>query len=257
MGTSTEQVVDSLWTAFGSGDYQPEQWKGKLTVEQAYPVQLGMLARKLAGGEQQAGWKVGLTAPHMREMFGNPDPVFGHLLASARKDSGHRFVHATLRSPAVESELMITLASDLSGPSVTPQSARGAIASIAPALEIVELGRAEMRRDLGLAIADNVSQAAFVHGAPIDFGADLDFGAVQAKVEVNGEIVADVVGKDVIDNQLQTLAWLANTLHRFGRSLRAGDRIMTGSFTKPLPIGASASVRTTFSGIGTVDARFD
>jgi len=254
---STEQVVDSLWAAFGSGDFQPEQWKGKLTVEQAYPVQMGMLAHKLAGGEQQAGWKVGLTAPHMREMFANPDPVFGHLLASARKDSGHRFAHAPLRSPAVESELMITLGSDLDGPSATPETARRAIASVAPALEIVELGRAEMRRDLGLAIADNVSQYAFVHGAPVSLGPDLDFGAVQAKVEIDGEVVADVVGRDVIDNQLQTLAWLANTLHRFGRSLRAGDRIMTGSFTKPLPLGAGSSVRTTFSGIGTVEARFD
>jgi len=66
-----------------------------------------------------------------------------------------------------------------------------------------------------------------------------------------------VLGKDVIDNQLQTLAWLANSLHRFGRSLRAGDRIMTGSFTKPLPVTAGTSVRTTFPGIGSVEARFD
>lgn len=254
---SVDQIVDALWNAFRAGNYQPAEWLGKLSVEDAYPVQMGMLARKLADGEQQAGWKVGLTAPHMREMFRNPDPVFGHLLASARKDSGHRFTHASLRSPAVESELMITLGKDLSGPDATPEQARTAIASVAPALEIVELGRAEMRRDLGLAISDNVSQCAFVHGAPVAPGQGLDFGAVQAKVEIDGAVVADVLGKDVIDNQLQTLAWLANTLHRFGRSLRAGDRIMTGSFTKPLPIGAGSSVRTTFSGLGTVEARFE
>ena len=40
-------------------------------------------------------------------------------------------------------------------------------------------------------------------------------------------------------------------------SLRAGERIMTGSFTKPLPIQAGTSVRTTFSRIGTVEAWFD
>ena len=55
-------------------------------------------------------------------------------------------------------------------------------------------------------------------------------------VEVNGEVVAEVVGREVIDHQLQTLAWLAATLHRFGRGLRAGDCIMTGSFTRPLPM---------------------
>lgn len=254
---STQRIVESLWDAFRSGDYQPAQWKGKLTVAEAYAVQLGMLARKLAGGEAQAGWKVGLTAPQMREMFRNPDPVFGHLLDSARKDSGHRFTHASLRSPAVENELMITLGSDLSGPDATPDQVRAAIASVAPALEIVELGRADMRSDLALGICDNVAQCAFVHGAPVPMTAGLDFGAVRATVEIDGQLVADVVGRDVIDNQLHTLAWLVNALHRFGASLRAGDRIMTGSFTRPLPVAAGAAVRTTFAGIGTVEARFD
>jgi len=254
---STDRIVESLWESFQRGEYLPVEWKGKLSISEAYPVQMGMLGRKLAGGAQQAGWKVGLTAPHMRELFRNPDPVFGHLLVSARKDSGHRFSHAALRSPAVESELMITLGQDLHGPAATVDDARRAIASVAPALEIVELGRADMRADLALAIADNVAQHAFVHGAPAAIDADLDFGTVQAKVEINGEVVADVVGRDVIDNQLQTLAWLANSLHRFGRNLRAGDRIMTGSFTKPLPVAAGTSVRTTFAGIGTVESRFD
>jgi len=252
-----EHIVDSLWSSFQRGNFLPDEFKGKLTLDDAYPIQLGMLARKLASGESQAGWKVGLTAPQMREMFRNPEPVFGHLLESARKDSGHRFTHAALRTPAVENELLITLGKDLSGPDATPEQARAAIATVAPALEIVELGRADMRSDLALAISDNVAQLAFVHGAPVPVAAGMDFGAVQARVEIDGEVVADVAGRDVIDNQLQTLAWLANVLCRFGRSLRAGDRIMTGSFTKPLPVSAGTSVRTTFAGIGTVEARFD
>lgn len=254
---STERIVESLWNSFQSGNFLPDAFKGRLTLDDAYPIQLGMLARKLARGESQAGWKVGLTAPHMREMFRNPEPVFGHLLDSARKDSGHRFTHSALRAPAVENELLITLGSDLSGPAATPEQARAAIATIAPALEIVELGRADMRSDLALAISDNVAQRAFVHGTPVPLAAGMDFGAVQARVEINGEVVADVVGREVIDNQLQTLAWLANLLHRFGRHLRAGDRIMTGSFTRPLPVSAGTAVRTTFAGIGTVEARFD
>lgn len=254
---SIDRTVETLWEHHQRGEYLPPEWKGKLAMEDAYRVQLGLLERKLARGEQQAGWKVGLTAPHMRELFRNPDPVFGHLLASGRKDSGHAFVFAELRTPAVENELMITLAHDLSGPSATAQDARRAIASIAPALEIVELGRADMRVDLALAIADNVAQHAYVHGATVPLDSNLDLGQVQAKVEINGEVVADVLGREVIDNQLQTLAWLANILHRFGKTLRAGDRIMTGSFTKPLPVTTGTSVQTHFAGIGTVETRFD
>lgn len=252
---SIEQTVQSLWENHARGVFLPPEWLGKLAMEDGYRAQLGLLDRKLASGARQAGWKVGLTAPHMREMFRNPDPVFGHLLQSARKDSGHEFAWADLRKPAVESELMITLARDLAGPAVTSDEARNAIATVAPALELVELGRADMRTDLALAVADNVAQCAFIHGTPVPLG-QIDFGAVSAKVEVNGAVVADVIGRDVIDNQLQTLAWLAATLYRFGKGLRAGDCIMTGSFTKPLPIEQGDRIRTTFGGIGEVSASF-
>lgn len=252
---SIERTVQSLWESHARGECLPPEWMGKLTMEDGYRAQIGLLERKVAGGARQVGWKVGLTAPHMREMFRNPEPVFGHLLQSARKDSGHTFSWSDLRKPAAESELMITLARDLVGPSVTTDEARRAIATVAPALELVELGRADMRIDLALAVADNVAQCAFIHGAPVPLG-EIDFGAVSAKVEVNGTVVADVVGRDVIDNQLQTLAWLAGTLHRFGKGLRAGDCIMTGSFTKPLPMEQGDRIRTVFGGIGEVSASF-
>ncbi|MFO1319041.1 MAG: fumarylacetoacetate hydrolase family protein [Burkholderiales bacterium] len=252
---STETLVQSLWDHHARGEFLPPEWMGKLVMADGYRAQLGLLDRKVAGGARQVGWKVGLTAALMREMFRNPEPVFGHLLQSGRRDSGHAFIWSDLRKPAVESELLITLASDLQGPAVTVDDARRAIASVAPALEIVELGRADMRTDLALAVADNVAQHAFVHGAAVPLG-DLDFGAVRAKVEVNGEVVAEVVGREVIDHQLQTLAWLAATLHRFGRGLRAGDCIMTGSFTRPLPMQPGDRVRTTFDVIGAVSASF-
>ncbi len=252
---SNEQTVQSLWDNHARGIFLPQEWLGKLAMEDGYRAQLGLLERKVAGGARQVGWKVGLTAPHMREMFRNPEPVFGYLLQSGRKESGHAFTWADLRKPAVESELMITLARDLGGPAVTNDEARNAIATVAPALELVELGRADMRTDLALAVADNVAQCAFIHGTPVAIG-QLDFGAVSAKVEINGAVVADVVGREVIDNQLQTLVWLTGTLHRFGKGLRAGDCIMTGSFTKPLPMERGDRIRTEFGGIGQVSALF-
>lgn len=252
---STEQTVQSLWEHRSRGDCFPAEWKGRLDKDEAYRVQLGLLARKIGAGERQAGWKVGLTAEGLRVAFGSPEPVFGHLLQSARTTSGHAFAWSDLKKAAVESELLITLGRDLSGPSVTAEDARGAVASIAPALEIVDLGRADMKGDLPLTVADNVMQFAFVHAAPIPLGS-LDFGGVRAKVTIDDEVVADVVGRDVIDNQLETLAWLAKTLHRYGRALRAGECVMTGSFTKPLPVERGARIRTVFEGIGEVTTSF-
>ena len=134
---STEQCIQALWEAHQRGDFFPQAWRGKLELPEAYRVQLGLLDRKLARGERQAGWKVGLTADVMREMFGGKEPVFGYLLESGSVASGHAFRFAELRTPMVENELLVTLAQDLSGPGATAQDARRAVGTIAPALESV------------------------------------------------------------------------------------------------------------------------
>jgi 2-keto-4-pentenoate hydratase len=253
---STEQCVQALWESHQRGDFFPEAWRGKLDLPEAYRVQLGLLERKVAGGERQAGWKVGLTADVMREMFGGKEPVFGYLLESGSISSGHRFRFSELRTPMVENELLITLAQDLSGPNASAQDARRAVATIAPALEIVEMRGPNMREDMPLAITDNVAQRAFVHGTAIALPAAIDLGGIRATVRVNGEVKATPLGREAIDNQLQTLAWLANALHRHGRRLQAGQRIMTGSFTKPMPVAQGDVYETSFSDVGVVSAAF-
>jgi 2-keto-4-pentenoate hydratase len=253
---STEQAIEALWEHQQRGDVFPAAWRGKLDLEEAYRVQLGILERKLARGERQAGWKVGLTADSMREMFGGTEPVFGYLLESGSVPSGHAFRFAELRTPMVEHELLVTLAQDLPGPDATPEAAARAIAAVAPAFEIVEMRGADMKADMPLAITDIVAQRAFVHGTAIPFSDEVDFGEVRATVRINGEVRATPLGREVIDHQLRTLAWLANALHRYGKRLQAGQRIMTGSFTKPVPARAGDRFETGFSGVGLVQTTF-
>lgn len=252
----TAQLVASLLGSYQRGDYCPESLRGKLDIDDAYRAQLGLLETRLADGERQAGWKVGLTADAMREMFGSSEPAFGYLLQRGSMVSGTVLPFADLRTPLVENEILVTLDCDLAGPGVSPEDARGAIRTIAPALEIVEMRGSDMRIDVPLGIADNLSQYAFVHGEPIALPADLDFGDIQAEVRVNGELRESVRGSDVMDNQLQTIAWLANALHRFDVRLLAGQQIMTGSFTKPVPVAAGDKIETRFSTVGTVSVQF-
>lgn len=252
-----DQVVAALHESYRQGDYCPSSWIGKLDLDAAYRAQLGLLGCMLADGDKQAGWKVGLTADSMRELFGSHEPAFGYLLERGSMPSGTTLHFADLRNPMVENEILVTLASDLAGPRVTSEDAREAIREIAPAFEIVEMRGADMRVDMPLAIADNLSQFAFVHGRPMALPVDFDFSDVQAEVLVNGQLRETVCGGDAMDNQLQTIAWLANTLSRFGRRLRAGERIMTGSFTKPIGVTAGDSIETRFDGVGAVCVRFD
>ena len=63
-------------------------------------------------------------------------------------------------------------------------------------------------------------------------------------------------GKAAMDNPIDSVAWLANALAPLGGSLKAGQVILTGTFTKPPAANKGDRFETHFSGLGTVTASF-
>ncbi len=250
------QVVEEFWLSQRQGVYFPPQWEDRLTLDEGYQVQLGLMERNIAEGARQVGWKVGLTAVAIQEQFQVHEPVFGYLLDSAPHETGVRFAMDELISPGVENELCVTLGSDLTGPGVTQEQALEASATVRPALEIVER-RGNLTRHLGIALADNGQQKAIVLGQETPLGPGVaDLGTVTVKVLVNGELMATGRGEDVMGHPMRSVAWLANKVAEFGRHLRAGDLIMTGSFTQQFSMSRGYSVTASFDPLGSVSASF-
>lgn len=253
---AVDEAIEIKWQGLQRGDHAPEALRGKLSLHDAYQVQLGVLEHYRANGETQAGWKIGLTADAIRQSYATSDPAFGFLLESNAYVSGHRFKVTDIVNPAIESELCFTLGATLRGPGVTREQALNAVSAVAPAFEVVSL-QVNMAADLPLGIADNVSQWGYVtHTAVEPYPKDLMLGDVSAEVKTDDNVIATLLGADVIDDQLQSLAWLANQLAGFGRALEAGQRVITGSFTKPLPVKQGESWETRFSSVGAVSATF-
>ena len=251
------EAIETLWRTTRSGQYPPPGLEKVLNFEDAYQIQLGILERRIVAGEQLAGWKVGLSSDATRHMFGLDAPVSAYLLASRRFESGQAFAYNSISKPIIESELCIIMGLTLKGPGITKEQALAAVGGAAPALELVDM-RFNIGADLPLGVADGVAQWGFVTGPAVTpYPADLDLGAMTAETKRNGEVVASVQGKDAIDNQIQTIAWLANHLAHYDLALEAGQCIMTGSMTKPIPIEKGDTWETTFSSIGTVSATFD
>jgi 2-keto-4-pentenoate hydratase len=252
-----ESAAKLIFDNAKKGVHYPEELKGQLDMQAAYRTQQAVLALHLASGEEQAGWKIGFTSPAVRTHFRSDSPVFGYLLAHRGFSSGLSFSFADMIAPLIESELCFVLAKPLKGPGVTAGQALDAVASVAPAFELLE-GRGDMAADLGLGVADDVLQWGWVTGAEVrPYPRDLKLGALRAEITRNGETVLDVRGKDVIDNQLESIAWLANRVADFGASLKVGQRILSGSFSRPLPLARGERWETRFSGVGSVAARFD
>ena len=200
-----------------------------------------------AAGERQIGWKVGLTSKAIQQQFNVHEPVFGCILES--RPTGHVFAPADLISPGFENELCLRLGRDLSG-TITRDDARAAIDAVFPALEIIET-RGNLTEQLALALADNAQQKTVILGSPVPLPAHPDL--VECRVVINGEAAATGTGDAVRGNPLNSLVWLSAKLAEFGRSLKAGDIIMSGSFTRQFPIRPGDTIRCEFSGVGAVE----
>jgi 2-keto-4-pentenoate hydratase len=246
MAQTIDTMIDTFWQARQQGIYFPPEYFSQLTLDQAYRIQLGLIARRVAAGERQIGWKVGLTAPAIQRQFGFHEPVFGCVLDS--KSSGHVFAPGDLIEPGFENELCMRLRTSLSG-EVSLEQARDAIDCVHPALEIIET-RGPFTEQLALAMADNAQQKTIILGDPSPLPANP--AAIEARVSVNGTQIATGTGDAVLGNPLHSVVWLAAKLTEYGRTLSAGDLIMTGSFSRQFPIRPGDCIETVFSGLGSV-----
>lgn len=251
----TDDAVDILWDNLQRGRYFPDALKGALTLEDGYRAQLGVLARRVAAGEQQAGWKIALSGEATRQAIGIDTPAFGYLLASGHYADGASLQLNGILNPAIESELCITMAKRLKGPGVTREQVIDALGQVAPAFELVSL-RGNLAADLPLGVADNIAQWGFVTGEAITpYPQDLDLAALTVEIRKNGEVEAKVRG-DTLDDQIDSITWLVNALGQYDVALEAGHHIMSGAFVKPLPLAQGDTWETHFSSVGTIRASF-
>jgi 2-keto-4-pentenoate hydratase len=250
MTIDLQRAVEDFWAARDRGEYFPAGYFNRLSLDEAYRIQLALIDRRCAAGEKQIGWKVGLTSKAIQQQFGFHEPCFGTILET--RLSGHAFAAGELIRPGFETEICVRLGRALAG-EVSLEEVKEAVAVVYPSFEIIET-----RGDPGqiaLMLADNAQQRSVILGDPVSLTPTLQLDQVEARVELNGSVVASGVGSAVLDHPLNSVAWLAHKLSEYGRSLGAGEVVMTGSLVRQFPLAPGDHARANFSGIGTVEVR--
>lgn len=252
-----KEAATLIWEEKRQGRRAPLVLQGQLSLEEAYPTQLEVMALHEKGGDALAGWKVGLTAKVIQEMFGFDQPAFGHLLKSGRKESGAAVGGGSLNNPQIEPEMCVVMGETLRGPGISPAQARAAIGGICPALEVIEMWF-RPAEDVPLFLADNVVHTAYVTG-PMTEPLDPQLNLLDNSVEVfvNGVSVDSGSQDAVLGGPEGSLAFLANKLSEFGRSLEKGQVVMTGSMIKPYAVKSGDHVEARFKRFGTVELQVE
>ena len=208
--------------------------------------QLQSWRAELKGGARRVGWKIGLNVPEVQEQLGLREPVIGHLTSATELDSGGDYAGGDAVELKAEPEVAIELERDLPG-DADAEAAREAIAGLAAAIELVDVGRPPA--DLQSIIAANIFHRAFVLGPSQPA---LPAEAVAAEVSVNGEVRAKAPAPD---DFTEVVLLVARLLEAAREHLRAGDRIIGGSLTPQVEVGPGDRVVAEIGRLGRVEVR--
>ncbi len=228
-----------------------------MTADEAYWCQFALMDRRAARGDAIVGYKAAGTTRSARELLGDGiSPVVGTLMRSVLMDEGATFAVRPGKT-FIEAEVAVLLGRDLSGPGVTYFDAISAIEGYLPAMEISPWSPAVLakKRSQQHLLATQKTTGSIVVGRSVA-RPSIDLRYEGAVVEVNGEVVATGAGAEVMGDPINVVVALANNLAKFGRALRAGMIVMTGSVAEPLPAENLTDARVTFSRLGSLGVRF-
>lgn len=227
-----------------------------LTIDDAYAISLGFLARRRADGERVVGKKIGVTSKAVQDMLGVHQPDFGFLTDWMQTGDVIDVDAKALIAPRAEAEIAFVLKDSLAGPGVTAGDVIAATDYIAPCFEIVDSRIRDWKIGIVDTVADNASCGVFVLGEAKADPRDHDLPALHVTVTKNGVALSEGYGHAVQGDPAQAVAWLANTLGTYGVTLDAGDVILSGSLVPLEPAAKGDVFAMTLHGVGTCTARF-
>ncbi|MGP3592316.1 2-oxo-hept-4-ene-1,7-dioate hydratase [Vagococcus sp. WN89Y] len=234
----------------------------EITIDDAYAIQREWVAAKIAEGRSLKGHKIGLTSKAMQASSQIDEPDYGALLDDMFFAEGSDIPVDRFIVPRVEVELAFVLAKPLSGPNCTLFDVYNATDYVIPALEIIDARchgidpETQRPRKVFDTISDNAANAGVVLGGrPVKPDA-LDLRWVSALMYRNGVIEESGVAAAVLNHPANGVAWLANKLAAHDVQLQAGQIILGGSFTRPVPARKGDTFHVDYGVMGAISCRF-
>ena len=237
-----------------------------MTLEDGYRINRAWVTLQRAAGRQVIGHKIGLTSRAMQQSSQIDEPDYGTLFDFMRFDCTpgqvldipvNRFI-----APRVEVELAFVLKKELRGPHVTLEQVLAATDYVTPAIEIIDARieqfdrQTKAMRKVFDTISDNAANAGIVVGARRAAPEEIDLPWVGSILTQNGVVEETGLAAGVQGHPAVGIAWLANKLAPWGEHLEAGQIVLAGSFTRPVPGKKGDVFEADYGPMGSLRFRF-
>ena len=200
------------------------------------------------------GYKAGLTNPAVQKRFNASAPVYGVIYEPMLLKNGTTLDAAFGAKPLFEADLLVRVADARINQAKTPAQVLQAIEQVIPALELPDLVVEAPGKLNGAAMAAiNVGGRYFVTGTPIAVQHTPQFLDALANMKVlllgDSQLLDSGFGRDVLEHPLNAVVWLAKDMARAGASMKKGDLISLGSFSRLHPPKAGIAVEVVYQGL--------
>ena len=227
-----------------------------LGIAEAYAVQARNTDDALAAGARVAGCKVGLTAKVVQRQLGVDRPDFGVLLADRGYGDDEPVPLSRLLQPRIEAEVAFVLERDLPERHVNAVDILRATAFVLPALEIVDSRIAGWDITILDTVADNASSGLFTLGLKPTLLHQVDLRTAAMELTSADAVVSEGSGAACLGHPVNAVVWLANTLFDIGRTVKAGEVILSGALGPMVAVSGPGTYEATIGGLGSVRAAF-
>lgn len=202
------------------------------------------------------GYKIACTNVHAQRLLNTDAPVFGRLSTCFTSSSPAKINGKEFSLLGIEPEFALEISRDV--PSTdSPYSAdtiNDYVCAVIPAIELVGHRFSDWGKfDAPILIADNAVHQAWIRGRAVQKWRKVNLADHPVELIVNGKVALTGSGANVLGNPLNALAWLANELPKWGRSLAAGDLVTTGTCTDVYTAKIGDRIRADFGDLGRVE----
>jgi len=234
----------------------------QMDMEDAYAVQRGWMERKLAEGREIIGYKIGLTSRAMQAAMNIDTPDYGVLLDDMLFPDAGQIRAADFTDPRLEVEFAFVLKAPLFGEDVSLEQVLAATDYVVPALELIAARSFRTDPDSGYTrkvfdtIADNAGNAGIIVSDRRVNVSAVDLRWAGAMLYVNGQIEETGLGAGVMDHPGHGIRWVCKRFAPHGIGLEPGQLILSGSFTRPVPVQAGDHIRADYGPLGDITIDF-
>ncbi len=250
------QATEALLEQFhGKEKYLLEGGLLPESIAEAYDIQAAYQGALTGDYGAVAGYKIAYTTTALQQASGISEPVAGVILANNVRHSPAVLDSDDFLQPGIECEVGVRLGRDLpaSGAPYNRDRVSEAVSEVMTAFEVVDNRRTQgqdTQTQLLTTISSNILNAGVVLGEPVSDWRGIHLAGCRGYMEINGELVGEGMGADVMGHPLEPLAWLANALADQGRELKAGMVVITGSIVSPKWLSAGDSALIEIEGLG-------